>query len=908
MELFKLYGSIMVDSDQAQKSIRKTTDEASSFSSKLGTGIKVAAKLGAAVVGVTTAAASSIALITKSAIQSYAEYEQLIGGVETLFKDSSDIVMGYAEEAYKTAGLSANQYMKTVTGFSASLLQSLGGDTKKAAEVADLAIKDMSDNANKMGTSMESIQNAYQGFAKQNYTMLDNLKLGYGGTKSEMERLLEDAEKLKTAQGEIVDYSIDSYADIIDAIHTIQVEMDIYGTTSQEASSTIQGSFESMKTAWQNFITGMADEDQDFDILLNNLTDSIVTFGKNIIPRIEQTVPRIIKGLSGVVKIMIPYVPKVLNELVPALYNGAQQILKLVIDDLPDMLGELFGDTGRQFGETISTVVSDIVPIITNLAETVMPIVIDVFHLFSSALSAVVPVVEMVAEAIDNLHILDVINGIMEVAGGVISVLTWTFKDNTVAVSENVKAAREAANAAREESQAFRDMKAAVDEKAAADLSNISNTERLWSELQKLTDETGKVSESDRARAEFIIGELNDALGTEIEMVDGQIQSYEELQESIANTIEMKKAEIMLQANEEAYTEAVKNCNEQKRKSGESYTAWRKAQSEANRLYDELEALKAQETANMFDGTMHQRVVAAEEAYNEQAQIAANLHSTYDESADLYAEYCSTIEKYEAASVAMQQGNAEEVMNIYDRKGQAMLKAADIAGQATEQQKQQFLEQAQQMSAEYAFLAEEYLKGSEGITEKMVQDAGVKAELAWSEYQKVGGSMSDGIISGALSGSDAVNKAIMAIVTNGLNAGQGAATTYSSSTGTSNYVPKSANTTQNASWYAQTYGGRAHAKGGIVKKGEIAFLEGEGTEAVVPLEKNKEWISRVAEDMNSSIAYNVGNVSNKTLEDIYELMKTMAINLPEMMADAMASVKLGVDKREFGRLVRQVNA
>ena len=199
-------------------------------------------------IGVGLAAASAaVVKLGTDAIKSYADYEQLIGGVETLFKTSADTVSQYADIAYKTAGLSANDYMETVTSFAASLLQSLGGDTEKAAAKADQAIIDMSDNANKMGTAMESIQYAYMGFAKQNYTMLDNLKLGYGGTKSEMERLLADATALSG-----IEYDLSSFADIVEAIHVIQDNLGITGTTAKEADSTIQGSIASMRSAWAN--------------------------------------------------------------------------------------------------------------------------------------------------------------------------------------------------------------------------------------------------------------------------------------------------------------------------------------------------------------------------------------------------------------------------------------------------------------------------------------------------------------------------------------------------------------------------------------------------------------------------------------------------------------------------------
>lgn len=231
-------------------------------------------------------------------MQNYAQYEQLVGGVDTLFKNSSKKVQEYASNAYKTAGMSANEYMETVTSFSASLLQSLENDTEAAAEYANMAITDMSDNANKMGTSMEMIQNAYNGFAKQNYTMLDNLKLGYGGTKEEMERLLVDADKLSDSFNLQVDASgnlVYSYADIVDAIHIVQTEMGITGTTAKEAGTTIQGSVDSMKAAWTNLVTGLGDENADIGKLFDDLVVTIVGDGTDtnlgvmgtVIPRIK---------------------------------------------------------------------------------------------------------------------------------------------------------------------------------------------------------------------------------------------------------------------------------------------------------------------------------------------------------------------------------------------------------------------------------------------------------------------------------------------------------------------------------------------------------------------------------------------------------------------------------------------
>ena len=323
MNLLDLFVKISVQ-DEASENVE-------TLSGKFKNGLATAAKVGAAAVG---AAATGIAVLTKNALNNYAEYEQLVGGVDTLFKDSSAKVQEYAANAYKTAGLSANEYMDTVTSFSASLLQSLGGDTEKAAQKADQAITDMADNANKMGTGMEMIQNAYQGFAKQNYTMLDNLKLGYGGTKEEMERLLADAEKLSGQK-----FDISSYSDIVDAIHVVQTEMGITGTTAAEAASTIEGSSGSAKAAWSNLITGIADENADFKTLTSNFVDSLVTAGKNIIPRISVILGGLSQLVTSASTTIIPMVITTITDNLPALLQAAVALVGAlgqgIIDSLP---------------------------------------------------------------------------------------------------------------------------------------------------------------------------------------------------------------------------------------------------------------------------------------------------------------------------------------------------------------------------------------------------------------------------------------------------------------------------------------------------------------------------------------------------------------------------------------------
>lgn len=369
--------------NEMQNKLRDTTSEMRDMDDTMADGTKKALSFGDvlkanlasdAIVSGVKAMASAIkeagaAIIDlgKQSIQGFAEQQQLIGGVDTLFKESSAQVQRYANEAYKTAGLSANQYMETVTSFSASLLQSLGGDTKAAAEKADQAITDMSDNANKMGTDMQSIQNAYQGFAKANYTMLDNLKLGYGGTKEEMQRLLTDAEKLSG-----VKYDLSSYADIVDAIHVVQTEMGITGTTAAEAATTIEGSANAMKSAWSNLITGMSNENLDLGKLVQNVIDSVKSFADNLIPRLQIMLPRFVQGLTQLISNMIPYVAPALELLLPPLIEGLGGLVSGIVQALPaavEAISAVIPMLVQQLAMLLPQIVSAGVSIIASLAE-----------------------------------------------------------------------------------------------------------------------------------------------------------------------------------------------------------------------------------------------------------------------------------------------------------------------------------------------------------------------------------------------------------------------------------------------------------------------------------------------------------------------------------------------------------
>ena len=322
----------------------------------LGKALAAAGKLAAKLAGMTikglmtglAAAATGIVAIGTSAVKAYAEYEQLKGGVETLFGDgASKTILKYANNAYKTAGLSANAYMETVTGFSASLLQSLGGDTAKAAAYADRAVTDMADNANKLGTPIDQLQTAYAGFAKQNYSLLDNLKLGYGGTKEEMARLISDASKMTDVQeklGITVDESSMSFDNVVNAISVMQSKMGIAGATLGEAEKTIQGSFSAMKGAWTNFVAGLANEDADIDQLVGNLVDSVVTFGKNLIPRIKVMLPRLVDGFTQLAQAIATELPGIISDILPSIVSGATALMTAFITALQDNLG-LISDT-----------------------------------------------------------------------------------------------------------------------------------------------------------------------------------------------------------------------------------------------------------------------------------------------------------------------------------------------------------------------------------------------------------------------------------------------------------------------------------------------------------------------------------------------------------------------------------
>ena len=388
----------------ARKSVTEMGDAAEESGGKfekLGGILKGA---GAAIAAVSAAAAAGAVALGKEVVSSFADYEQLVGGVDTLFGDASKTVQNFAANAFQTSGMAANDYMELVTSFSSSLIQSLGGDTAAAAQAADVAITDMADNSNKMGTSLESIQNAYRGFSMQNYTMLDNLKLGYGGTQDEMQRLLNDAEKISG-----IKYDISSFADITSAIHVIQTEMGITGTTAKEAAETISGSWASTKSAVQNLITGLGSADSDFEMLVGNVVENFGNVVDNVVPVIENMV----NSLPGVADALIPAIGEMLPKLLGVAESLFGEVLGVLLELIPELVPVALG--------AIDTIVGVLIENVPKLAEAAISIIATLATGIGESLPTLVPtLVEavgmVVVTLIDNLPLL--VDAGMQLLGG----------------------------------------------------------------------------------------------------------------------------------------------------------------------------------------------------------------------------------------------------------------------------------------------------------------------------------------------------------------------------------------------------------------------------------------------------------------------------------------------------------
>jgi phage-related protein len=383
-------------------------DQASGEVDKIGDGIKN--KLGAAAkVGVAAVAAVGTATIAigKTALDAYSNYEQLVGGIDTLFKDSSGKMQQYAANAYQTAGVSANRYMEISTSFAAALISSLGGNTEAAADMANTAITDMSDNANKMGTSLETVQEAYMSLSRGNYEMLDSLKLGYGGTKSELERLLADAEKFSAAQGKVRDFSVDSYSDIVEAIHIVQDEMGITGTTAEEAATTIEGSVNMAKASWENWLAGLGNENADMEVLTDQLVGSVATAGKNIIPRVGQIMTTMGQTIADYAPGVGLYLRNALVSVMPEAVQGPMRDAFSGVDKVVGKLTDVFNNNLKPAADAADSVFSAISSGVKtfgdNVNELVLPAIDTLspaFNDFFGAIQTAQPLLEFIADII----------------------------------------------------------------------------------------------------------------------------------------------------------------------------------------------------------------------------------------------------------------------------------------------------------------------------------------------------------------------------------------------------------------------------------------------------------------------------------------------------------------------------
>lgn len=436
----KLIIKTLLDNSQLKSGLSAMNSMVSSASAKVGTFAKVgAAAVGTAVGAGTTAAAA----LVKQSVDGYATFEQMVGGVETLFGAGGQSMEEYAQStgktvgeiegkynslmtaqttmlnnannAYKTAGLSANNYMETVTSFSASLIQSLGGDTEKAASYADRAITDMSDNSNKLGTNMRDIQNAYQGFAKQNYTMLDNLKLGYGGTQEEMKRLIKDASQMTDVQqklGVSVDESSLSFGNIVNAISVMQESLGIAGTTSKEAATTIEGSLNSAKAAWENLVVGMADDNADFDTLVQNFVDTASTALENMLPRIEIALTGLGQLIEKLLPVIVQKVPEIIMQTLPGLINAGIQMVSALGQGLMQYLPELISYATQLVVQLVQGLVSALPKIVEFASRLIQTIV-------TSLVNAAPDLIDAGKELIEFL-----VNGIAENLPNIVQTIT----------------------------------------------------------------------------------------------------------------------------------------------------------------------------------------------------------------------------------------------------------------------------------------------------------------------------------------------------------------------------------------------------------------------------------------------------------------------------------------------------
>lgn len=761
MELFKIFGRIALKGQaETEDGLDSVAGKASGVGQALLKGIGTFAKWGAAAA---TAAATATAALVKSAVTAYSDYEQLVGGVETLFKDSASEVQKYAANAYQTAGLSANEYMETVTGFSASLLQSLDGDTKAAAEKANVAITDMSDNANKMGTSMESIQNAYQGFAKQNYTMLDNLKLGYGGTKEEMQRLLEDAEKLSGQK-----FDLSSYADIVDAIHVVQTEMGITGTTAKEAATTIQGSVNMTKAAWQNLVVGIADDTQNFDVLVNNFVESVTTAGNNILPRVEIA----LKGVGTLVEKLAPIiaktVPNIVSTTLPSMIKAGTSMIRALLDGLLKAVPELIPCFKNIVNQLISVIVTNL-PMILNAAVTIAgAIVSGLVEALPDILDAGIELIQSLAQGLTTG-----IPTILSTAITIVSQLASTLIQNVPQIVQTgIQLLLGLANGILQAvPQLLQELPGIITQMVENILSCIPMIIECGIELlTSLVDALPQIIQSIVAVLPQIINGIIEALLGHIdEIIHAGIKLLVALIDALPQIID----------------------------------------TICKALPQIIEAITGALLEHLDD------------------MIYAGV--------DLFMALITNLAEIKNALASKM---PEIIASIVRAIGECLGEMWEAGKRLMNKLWQGLKEVAPNIASWF----------KDFLHNLFIQDVNVQVDTS------------------------SLKSSATAKITN------------------------------------KSTSARKHAKGGVVEKGEIALLEGDGAEAVVPLHQNRMWISRVAQDMKNALDYGQSSSGSKNDNALLELIYELLERLPDLILEGMESVNMKVDKREFARMVKEVTA
>ena len=585
----------------------------------------------------------------KEAFNAYAEYEQLVGGVETLFGKSAKTLEKYANEAYKTAGLSANSYMESVTSFSSALIKSLGGDTQKAVEYADKAIKDMSDNANKFGTSIDTIQSVYSALARNTYTTLDNLKLGFAGTKQGAEDLVKEAEKLDKsfkAQRDSSGKLKLAYSDLIDSIHIVQTNMGITGATAAEANSTIEGSANAMKAAWQNLLVSLASDNKDMSKSVKAFTDSVETYAKNAIPRVKKLVENMFKAGKDLIKKNMPEFSK---KVLP------------VIEKVGKVLKEVATFVIKNFKTVATVVLSAAAAFATFNAVMAVAKTINSVNTALAGLNATVGVATKVQigynAALAANPIGAVLTAISLLMVAVIG-LSSAEEEATEIDRERAEALDDLKDSVYSSADSWKTLKDAQQQQIDAGMSELSYYENLWNELKEITDANGKVKDGYEERADFIITKLNEAFDLEIKKSGDIIENMQGIAGAIDYLIKKKKAEIILNSQEALYAEALE-------KQADGYRNLKKLEDEINGVRQERNDLETQYSdlwEEAFDDAVKHGTNVISSAYQEQLDaIQANINAKENETIELWGAYKEQedLVKNYAYNIALYEQNME---------------------------------------------------------------------------------------------------------------------------------------------------------------------------------------------------------------------------------------------------------